>query len=86
MFVQLYGPRAPAELTAYIGKLEKQYDVLEQTHLSEALRAAYRKRCAEAMREPGAGGRWVIPDPILDEGAFKKSVLEAERSNVDCKS
>lgn len=74
-FIALYGAeRAPKELLSVITQLEKQYAALEQSNLSHALRERYRARCQRAMRETGAGGRWVIPPPIVDEYKFRSSV------------
>jgi hypothetical protein len=46
--------------------------------LEPILAVRYRERCREATREGGGPadgeGRWQVPAPIADEGAFRRRV------------
>ncbi|KAK2080484.1 hypothetical protein QBZ16_000337 [Prototheca wickerhamii] len=69
-YVRLYGDRAPLRLAEHIGGLERQHaDRLAL--LPERLRHTFlRRRDAAAKHEDAL--RWVIPQPILGEAAYRR--------------
>ena len=69
-YVRLYGARAPLRLAEHIGGLERQHaDRLAL--LPERLRHTFlRRRDAAAKHEDAL--RWVIPQPSLDEAAYRR--------------
>ena len=69
-YVRLYGDRAPLRLAEQIGGLERQHaDRLAL--LPERLRHTFLRRSDAAAKHEDAL-RWVIPQPILDEAAYRR--------------
>ncbi len=72
-FVFLYGRQAPIKLVELITDLEGKHAEL-LARLPDHWRAHHSMRHQQASAEPGSG-RWIFPDVILDEEAFRKSLL-----------
>ncbi|KAF6258243.1 hypothetical protein COO60DRAFT_1138059 [Scenedesmus sp. NREL 46B-D3] len=77
-YIHLYGKDAPIKLAARISHLEARRALL-LGQLPVDLQHKVLKRQKEAASEEGAD-KWVFPDPILDEPAYKRHVRQLEGS------
>uniref|UniRef100_A0A383VVX6 Uncharacterized protein n=1 Tax=Tetradesmus obliquus TaxID=3088 RepID=A0A383VVX6_TETOB len=77
-FIHLYGKEAPTNLAARISHLEARRGML-LAQLPQGLQQKVLKRQREAATEEGAD-KWVFPDPILDEPAYRRHVRQLEGS------
>lgn len=81
MYAALYGSAASTRMMQRINVLESKF-ATSLARIPPRLRARFEAREREAMREYGRegqdGSRWTIPQPILDEQAFRHECDEAE--------
>ena len=75
----MFGLEAQRHLMLRILALEKEHE-RRLDSLPDEFRAAFEKRRKAASKEPGAE-KWVFPQAILDEEAFRTSIGSATDSD-----